>query len=450
MSRNQQLEDSSIEYQPDAVALANQRLPAWARYGLVWVGVFFAGVLAWACFSQMEVIVEGVGKIVSEEPVITMKPLERTVIEKINVKFGERVKEKQILITFNPTSAKSDEQRLIRDRSAYAAQAERLRCEFENKGYKPSNNNDTDSMRQYALFTQRALFFKEKLNYHDGSIKRIEAALRSNKAALTNMEAQMDALNEIVGIYENLKKKDITSAKEFLQVRISQLQMVAGVDKLRNSLDEQEHEKESLIAARNSFVQEWQKDISEQLIKTEKDLNDTERMLEKAKMLASYVELRAPMDAMVHDIATFSRGSAVQEAEPLITLIPINCTMYLDAEIPTKDIGKIKTGDKVRIKLTAFQYQKHGTLDGEIVSISEDVFSRNGQSGLYDEVGKASLNTYYRARIKISGKLRNVTSDFRLIPGMEAQAEIKVGKRRVIEYLIYPLIKALDEAGREP
>jgi len=132
-------------------------------------------------------------------------------------------------------------------------------------------------------------------------------------------------------------------------------------------------------------------------------------------------------------------GSSVREAEPLITLIPINVEIEMEAEISAQDIGRVSVGNQARIKLTAFPFQKYGTLDGVVRNLSENTFT-NQMTG----------NTYYRARITLSGELRNLQRTFRPIPGMEAQAEIKVGTRSVLEYIIHPLIKAFDESIREP
>ena len=114
--------------------------------------------------------------------------------------------------------------------------------------------------------------------------------------------------------------------------------------------------------------------------------------------------------------------------------------------INMQDIGKVKVGAEARVKLTAYPFQRHGTLTGVVKNISEDTLDR--------QVGGMQVK-YYRARLTVSGRLRPVKNDlrlrnFRLIPGMETQCEIKCGRRRVIEYVLYPLIKAMDETAREP
>ena len=177
------------------------------------------------------------------------------------------------------------------------------------------------------------------------------------------------------------------------------------------------------------------------MVKVDRNLASIRKEYDKQARLLEYVHLRAPCNAIVHEVAPFSPGSAVREAESLITLVPLEGDIELEAELRPEDIGKVKVGAKAKIKLTAWPFQKHGTLDGMVRNISEDTLEKN--------VSGVPMK-YYRARVTVSGRLKGVKNDFRLIPGMETQCEIKCGRRRVIEYVLYPLIKALDETAREP
>ena len=115
--------------------------------------------------------------------------------------------------------------------------------------------------------------------------------------------------------------------------------------------------------------------------------------------------------------------------------------MKAEVNILPNDIGKFNIGYDARVKFTAFPFQKYGTLNGKLRTISENTFEINSAGG---------KNALYHARLSLSNKLQNVPKKFRLIPGMEIIAEIKVGKRRIIEYITVPLIKALEEAINEP
>ncbi len=443
MSKDKKLNSLAVDFQPDAVEIAMRPLPLMAKLG-IWLGIFFfVTALVASYFCRVDVIVEGTGKLVSVEQNIVMKPLDRTVIKSIEIRVGELVKKDQLLITFDPTINKAEEDRLRSEQSSYQAQYNRWSAEFQDKTYEPGKEAAQDEKWQSAIFSQRRSFYLEKLRYYDGAVKRIEANILSTRETVDKQKKRFEALDEISTMYEELHKKNAASKKELLEIRMQRMQLDADIAKLDNSIRESEHERDSTVASKQTFIMEWKKDISEQMVQAERNLTTTTKSLEKVLQLNNYVYLKAPCDAIVHEIASFPVGSAVREAEALITLVPINCEIELEAEIPARDIGKVKVGDQVRVKLNAFPFQKHGTLDGMVRNISEDTFQR--QQG--HELDSA---TYYRARITLSGNLRNIHSNFRLIPGMEVQAEIKVGTRSVLEYVIHPLIKSLDEAIREP
>ncbi|MBO7329125.1 MAG: HlyD family type I secretion periplasmic adaptor subunit [Lentisphaeria bacterium] len=444
---SKKLNNAAVDFQPDAVEIAMRPLPLPARLG-VWFGiVVFFTALAASYFCQVDVIVEGSGKLVSVNQNIVMKPLDRSVIKSIDVKVGQVVKKGQLLISFDPTINKAEEERLINEMQSIDAQYERWYAEFSDNDYKLPAKPTQKQVWQLAIFNQRRAYFLEKLRYFDESIKRIEANIRTTKDTLKTQRERYKAMDEISKMYEDLHKRNATAKKEMLEIRMSRMQLEADISKLENTIKEAEHEKESTEASRQTFVMEWKKDISEQLVAAEQSRTTIRKSLDKVLRLNEYIELRAPCEAIVHEIASFPVGSAVREAEALITLVPIDCDIELEAEIPAKDIGRVKVGDSVRVKLNAFPFQKHGTLDGKIRTISEDTFQKDN---VKQENEKIAAGAYYRARIPLSGKLRNIHANFRLIPGMESQAEIKVGTRRVIEYIIHPLVKSLDEAIREP
>ncbi len=128
-----------------------------------------------------------------------------------------------------------------------------------------------------------------------------------------------------------------------------------------------------------------------------------------------------------------------------MTLVPLDGVLRIEGEMRPQDIARIAVGNECRIKLTAFPFQKHGTLKGKLLQISGNTFQRPKSSP--EERGDSS---YYRVFIDYEGELRNTGGRFTLLPGMEAEVEIKTGRRRIIEYLVYPLIKGLDEAFKEP
>lgn len=428
----------AVEFQPDALEIKNEKLPFWIRYSVLYAFLFVAAALIWACVCKVDVVVQAPGKLVTDDSSIVMKPLERTVIKKIHIKIGQFVKKDQVLITFDPTMNQAEAERLVKEISILTAQYNRLLAEFEGRVYRADPGEA--GMRQLAIFKQRAEYFRERCNYFDEGIKQLDASRKAREDTLRNQKERLAAIKQIESMFQKLHASRAGSLKELLSVNISRMEMEAQIDEQQNQLLELKHQRESTLSSKQTFVQEWKNNISEELVKVERELTSTQKSYDKVKQLIEYVELRAPCDSVVHEIAAFSVGSAVREAEALVTLIPLVGKIELEAEVQPQDIGRIKVGSDVRVKLTAYPFQKHGTLDGKVRNISENTLQKQSQTPV----------AYYRVRIVVSGHLKNTRKDFRLIPGMEAQAEIKVGRRRIIEFIIYPLIKALDETAREP
>ena len=357
---------------------------------------------------------------------------------------GDIVKANQILISFDPENYRSEKERLESEISTLQAQFGRLFAEFNQKTYVPQKET-RDTLWQLAIHKQRMAYYTERINFFKQELARINAAIRTRTQSLKNSEGRLKEFRPLEKMYMDLG--DVVATKrERIEISIKRMELEATTDELRNTLDELEHQKQSSIASRKAFEEEWRNSISTEMIKIRRELIANTKQLEKTANMAQYIYLRSPCDAMIHEIAAVSPGSGVREAEPLVTLVPLNGKIELEAEISPQDIGKVAVGDSVRIKLNAYPFQKYGTLEGKVLHLSENTFFRQ-QGAPIPPNGTA---TYYKARISVEGKLRNVDEKYRLIPGMEVQAEIKVGKRRIIEYILYPLIKALDESIKEP
>ena len=197
-----------------------------------------------------------------------------------------------------------------------------------------------------------------------------------------------------------------------------------------------------------AFIKDWQRLLTEELVENDRNITSLLKEIPSYEMLVENTEMRAPCDAVVHEIAPFQEKSAVQEAEMLISLIPLDVEFEAEVDIPAKDISWVKVGDSCRLKFDAFPFQQCGTLTGTITYISQDAFNRNPQQDIAtDDGGELSAmarSSTYQARLRISGEFTGKAKD------AELQAEIKVGNRTIINYILNPFVKAIDEAIREP
>ena len=181
---------------------------------------------------------------------------------------------------------------------------------------------------------------------------------------------------------------------------------------------------------------------------TRNDLDAAKQSLSKATRLNELVTLKAPSDAVVLKVGRVSAGSVAangaisSQAEPLFTLVPLDAPVEVDLRIDAKDIGFVKPRDPVQIKLDAYRFIQHGTVDGVITSVSEGSFTVTDEN--------IPSPPFFKVRIKVTAaKLRNVPRDFRLIPGMTLQGDILVGSRTILSYVTEGAMRTGSEAMRE-
>lgn len=143
-------------------------------------------------------------------------------------------------------------------------------------------------------------------------------------------------------------------------------------------------------------------------------------------------------------VADVSVGAVVQSGQRILTLVPRDAELQVEADIAGSDQGFIKPGDPVKIKFDAFRYLQYGTASGRVRTISGDSFTKRA-----DDL--PARQPFYRAYVDLtSTALRNVPADFRLVPGMPLTAEIIVGSRTILSYFVEGALKSLDEGMREP
>ena len=244
---------------------------------------------------------------------------------------------------------------------------------------------------------------------------------------------------------ESLMAQQFGARLQLLEARDRRLTGERELELARNKEVELKSELASLEAEKLAFSKNWRQKTMEDLLSTARDRDGIKEQLQKADKRKQLVALVSPVDAVVLDMAKLSEGSVVQGAEQMFTLVPLGAVLEAEVRIDALDIGYVKTGDLAHLKLDAFPFQKHGALDGSLRTISQDAFRRDGAAA------PGGLDAYYLSRVSFGdSKLRNMNEKMRLLPGMTVSAEIVVGKRSVMSYLLWPLTKAMNEAIREP
>lgn len=428
------------EFRSAAAAIEERPLPRAARSILyVVVGLIAAAVL-WASLARIDRIVVASGRLVTSKPMIVIQPLETGVIRTLEVSLGSEVREGDLLATLDPTFAAADSAGVGERLASLEAEAARLRSELDGTPLVLPAGNRFESAQQ-RLYTQRQAEHASRLAGLDSSIARIEATITANRETQAGLKERVRVLNQIVGMREELLRRNVGSQLQLMEAQLNQMSLKEQLNaraseerELALSLEQARHE-------RVSFAQEWDRTTGERLVTVSRDIDSARQELAKAERRSTLVNLRAPADGVVLEIAQRSVGSVAREAEPLITIVPLNVPLEVEAEIRAADISRVRIGDHVRHKLEALPFQRHGHLEGTVRVVTEDSFRPDSDK----------RTPIYRARIAVDRmELRDIPDSFRLIPGMTITSEIVVGQRSVISYFLYPLLRVFDESLREP
>ncbi|WP_454857106.1 HlyD family type I secretion periplasmic adaptor subunit [Rhizobium binxianense] len=436
------------EFQSDAVELEERAPPRIARMTLYCVTTLITTAIVWASVSSIDEVVIAPGKLVTTQPTIVVQPLETSIIRTIDVTAGEVVNAGQTLATLDATFSQADVDQQRAKFEALDAQVKRIEAELVGADYSKMAGQTPDEMLQVQLFGQRRAFYVAQLQNFDQQIAgqaSVIAASRNQEAVLTN---RRETLSQIEGARQRLYNNESGSLIMLLSSRDARLDVEADLTAVRGRANEAEHAFAKLRADRQAFIEDFRRMAMEQLVELRGQRDTADEELKKMELRRNMVALTAPADAVVLDLAQRSVGSVVREAEPIVTLVPLNVPLEAEVSINTRDIGRVAAGKDVRIKFDAYPFQKYGTASGEVRTISRDTFTSGGQQ---EAAPNQPVSPFFKARVLLADtRLKASEEPVRLLPGMTVSAEIKVGSRTVISYFLYPLLRGLDDAIREP
>lgn len=437
-------EEPVLDFLPDADEIERSPLPKAARYTVHVLATALLVFLVVASISKVDLVVIARGKLITPLPNIVVQPLETAIIREISVKPGQVVRMGQHLASLDPTFAEADATELKTRLDSLDTQRASLEAELAGKPTGAAVPASDDQQIQGRLSSERQASYHSRTRQLDENVARIQAALETNRRDQEAMAARIKVLREMVTLQEQLVDQKYAVRARYLEAQDRLLDAERGHQISRSRAVELQKELLALRAERNTFQTSWRQKIMEDILALSRERDSVNEQLQKAGKRHQLVELSSPSDAVVLEIAKLSPGSVARGTEPLFTLVPLGGRLEAEVQIGSADVGYVHRGDLAQVKVDAYPFQLHGTLQGQLHVLSEDAFRR-------DNVTVAGIDAYYLGRIQLtSTQLKGLPNHARLLPGMTVSAEIGVGKRTLISYILWPLIKALNESVREP
>jgi hemolysin D len=445
--------------------------------GMRWLMLSLCALLVlailWAAIGRMDVVAVASGKTVATGSAKIIQPIEIGAVRAIHVRDGQYVRRGDLLIELDPTLATAEEAQstqALRTAQLVQARNDALLAFLAGRSaqFVPPPGTPAGIARTEATFVRTSI----------AEYRAQSASLRQQRAEkvaqLQGAEAQIVKLQEAVPyIDRQMAARDEMAAKGyFAKLKLLEYQQ-ARAEHMRD-IDVQRANAAAARAAIGTLDAELErlrgtfgKGAATDLATANDKAGQATEELRKSERRRRYQELRSPVDGVVQQLAVTTVGGVVQPAQPLMVIVPCasgrgsDCTSAIEVEamVQNMDIGFVTKGQRVAVKLEAFNFTDWGFVEGVVETVSRDSIdpgrdSAAGRSGNGGGNGApaAPPSPTYAARIRLRcgpSDPRRTPLCARIQPGMAAQAEIKTGSRRIIDYLLSPISKAVSEAGRE-
>jgi len=432
---------------PAALALQETPPHPAPRRALIAICALFTLALLWACFGQIDIVAVAQGRIVVSQRSKTLQPLETSVVKAIHVKDGDKVKAGDLLIELDGTLTAADSTRVTEERSAALSETLRsqaLQAALHQGGQshlaatalKGLTEPDRDSAQaqlqgEWADISAKLAKFAAEAARRRAEIATAEqlvAKLQTTLPLAQQRERDFKALTE-QGFVATHAGQDRTRERIELERDLATAQ--ARLQEARAALAETE---QGLHAYRAETLRTLQEREAQAGLKA-RQLAEEGTKADKRNALT---RLTAPVAGTVQQLAVHTAGGVVTEAQVLLVLVPDDAEVTAEVVMENKDVGFVRAGQEATIKLETFPYTRYGTVQAQVQSITADAIQDEKRGAIFP----ASL-VLKQSAIHVDGKR------IKLAPGMNLTAEIKTGRRRVIDYLLSPVQQHLDESLKE-
>jgi hemolysin D len=451
---------SDHEFLPAALEIMEKPPSPGLRWLLLSVCGLFAITLVWSFVGKVDVVATASGKVIPSGNVKIIQPIEIGYVRKIHVKNGQHVEAGQLLVELDPTMAGAD-----------AAQASQglLTAEViaaRNAALLGHVQGHSDRFRAPIGTTAEAAaiqgdFVRTSIAEYEGERSSLIQQRAERAAELSGAQAEISKLQQTLPLIEQqlAARKELTEKGYFSKIRLLEYEQ-QKVEHIQNIAVQEANAAKARAAMANIDAQlmrlkgSFGKNAVTALSDAQQKTGLSREEVTKSARRAEFQQLRAP----VQQLAISTVGGVVQPAQALMIIVPDDATVVVEANIMNKDIGFIHEGQKVRVKLEAFNFTDYGIIPGVVESISRDAIDMsqaNGQGGQQqqrDSQGRAQpqQGLVYATRIRLQQSTIRINGRDQIIgPGLAVQAEIKTGERRIIDYLLSPIAQTMDEAGRE-
>lgn len=411
-------------------------------------------MLAWAVLGRLDIVAVADGKLVPSSYLKIVQPAEQGIVKEILVKEGQRVRAGEVLIRMDSVLTAADVQSI---RAEYDDRRLALRRVDAQLAGRPLVRRRDDPPALYERVAAQ----------HAANVQAYENALAQERSQLDKARFDLSAAEQTKVKLEQVLPHYVEQEKAYEKLTSDGFSgRILYTDKRRERIEKEQdlRAQEFIIGSSRALIEQSQRKIAQitadyrrqlqaERVAVAADVQKAQQELAKHEHRQGLLELRAPAGGTVKDLATHTAGTVAAPGTILMTLVPEDETLVAEVWIGNDDVGFVRAGQEVKLKLASFQFQKYGMIEGKVLRVSPDATeapSPNTRSDALTGRDRPLGPLAYRAIVELAS--RQLGADgarYALAPGMQVAAEIHLGTRSVLEYVLSPVQKAFHEAGRE-
>ena len=442
------------DFSPPLLRIQQKPAPPLAGWMLRLLVGLLAGMLLWAVFGRLDIVAVADGKLVPSSYLKIVQPAEQGIVKEILVREGEKVEAGQVLIRMDAALTDADVKAIQSDFDNKRLALRRIDAQLAGRALERKRGDPPGLYEQVSA-------------QHVANVRAYENALAQEKALLGKARHDLAAAHATKAKLEQVLPYYIEQERAFEKLTKDGFsgRLMYG-DKQRERIEKQQdlRTQEFTIRSNQALIEQSEQKIGQitadyrRQLQTERvdvaaQLEKASQELAKLSHRQGLLELRAPQAGIVKDLATHTSGTVAAPGTILMTLVPEGDKLVAEIWVSNQDVGFVREGQQAKLKLSAFQFQKYGLLEGSVVHVNADATeapSANTRSDALSGRDRPMGPLAFRALVDLASQ--ELVADgqrYPLQPGMQVAGEIHLGTRSILEYLLSPVQKAFHEAARE-
>jgi hemolysin D len=427
-----------------SAAIALQRRPPLAMARMVSLALCaMAGLaLVYAWFAPMDIVISAQGRVIPSGKSKVVQPLEAGIVRAIHVRDGAAVKAGDVLLEMDHTTTSADRERLQRDVWEAETETERLGAMARGAGRftVPAGVPAEIVVNQTAILDSRVSEHRFRTASLEADIARRQADHDAIAASLVQLSASLPLVRKKHAMREELAKTGHIAETGLIETQLELINLEKELSVQQNRLKEAEAGLRVAAQQKAQADAEFRVRVAAELTEASRKRDSARQELIKASQRQELQVLRAPIDGVVQQLAVSTVGGVVTQAQPLMMIVPGNAALEVEAQVMNRDIGHLRAGQAVIVKVETFDFTRYGPIEGVVQWVGTD------------SVADPRLGPVYPVRVQLKTGETPFAINGRtglVSPGMSVTADIRVDQRRLLEYFLAPLLRYKEESLRE-